>query len=225
MNMNIKNFIFLLLLTAFSTVSIGQTEIARKQSSIDLNIGWGQDVFSHALSWHRTHGITANNKLRVGYGLRFSGLYGTDLKYSTAPAKLTKDEANIDTITLSNPTTMGLNAAIYLEYQFSPKFVVGFNIDAIGVGFGSTSETSVSQGNSIVDAKPTSFNVLLVGDNDIGQLKSELYLSYFLNPKWRLNAGLDLTFSEYTTSVKLRNDNDRFRNKANFIFIGASYNL
>jgi len=223
--MSNKNFIFLVLMMVVSTLSYSQTEIDRKQSSIDLIIGLGQDVFSHALSWHRTHGITSNNKFRVGYGLRFSGFYGTDLKYTTAPAKLTKDAANVDTITISKPTTMGLNGAVYLEYQFSPKFLVGFNIDALGVGFGSTFETSARQGNEIVEATPTSLNVLLVGDNDIGQLKSELYLSYFLNPKWRLNFGLDLTFSEYTTSVKLRNDNDRFRNKSNFIFIGASYNL
>lgn len=223
--MNMKKFILFCLLASMTTFIYAQSEIAKKQSSIDLNIGFGQGAFSHGLSWHQTHGFGSSNKFRLGYGLRFSGLYGSDLKYSTAPADLASDAAKVDTLVVSSPTTMAVNGVIYLEYQFSRKFVAGFNIDALGVGFGSTSETSARSGGKVIDAKPTSFNVLLVGNNDIGQLKSEFYAAYQIAPKWRLNAGFDLTFSEYTTSQKLRFDNDRFRHKANFIFIGASYML
>jgi hypothetical protein len=125
---------------------------------------------------------------------------------------------------------VGLNALINIQYNLSSKLAVGFNIDAIGVGFGSSTKGTfiTSESKSYAgpqDASPTSLNVLLVGNNDIGQLKSEFYLDYLISQKLGLRAGADLTFSEYTTKSKLAQNNDRFRYKAGLIFLGLSLKI
>jgi hypothetical protein len=73
-------------------------------------------------------------------------------------------------------------------------------------------------------AKPTTLNALLVSDNDIGSLNSELYLRYWINPTMALKAGFGFLFVEYTTDNKLIFGNDRFRNKVSLAVVGISYN-
>jgi len=205
--------------------------LPKKESNIDLALGMGENSsFSYALSWNTTYGLFSSNKFRLGYGVRFSGFTGSDLNYITAPANLTGDDATIDTLLVNSAHTMGLSALINLQYQFSPKFKLGFNIDAVGLGFGgSTNGQFISSANNgqypeTVEASPTSLNLLLGGDNDIGQLKSEFYVAYALSEKTWLRGGMDMTFSEYTTSRELTNSNDRFRSKPVLIFLAVSYN-
>jgi hypothetical protein len=187
------------------------------------------NVYSGSISWNRSHGIFSGNKFRLGYGLRYHLLGGTDLTYTSAPLRLTSEESNVDSLNVASPLTMGLNALISIQYHFSPKVHIGFNIDALGIGFGrsGTSDFISSENRGAfpdqISASPTGFNVLLGGDNDIGQLKSELYIAYALNEKIALRAGFDYTFSEYTTGQKLLNENDRFRYKAPLGFIAFSY--
>jgi hypothetical protein len=183
------------------------------------------------LSIYRTHGLLKSKKLRLGYGIRFSRFAGSNLTYITAPADLTANENTIDSLLVPNSSTLGLSAAIHIEYLLSSKFKVGFNIDAIGLGFGSETDSrfisSENNGsfNEQQKARPTQTNVLLVGDNDIGQLKSELFVAYSLSPRFSVRGGVDMTFSEYTTGIKLTNANDRFRFKAQMVFLGFSFNI
>jgi len=213
----------------FPKLKAQDTEVPRTMQYVDLAVGAGDGIYTGALSWNRTHGLLKSKKLRLGYGLRFSAFSGSNLNYITAPANLTANEATIDTLLVNSPLTLGLSASIHIEYLISSKFRVGFNIDALGLGFGSESNTTFISNNIgqlpfNPTAKPTALNVLLIGDNDIGQLKSEFYLAYALSPKLLLRGGLDMTFSEYTTNVKLTNDNDRFRYKAMMLFVGISFN-
>ncbi|MBA2582252.1 MAG: hypothetical protein H0V01_02560 [Bacteroidetes bacterium] len=207
-----------------------ENEIPKTTQAFGLAIGAGDGIYSGALSWNRTHGLFNGKKIRLGYGLRFSGFSGSNLTYTTAPAKLASDESTIDTLIVNSPLAMGLSASIHIEYLFTPKLKAGFNIDAIGLGFGSESSTtfisSENTGNFPVNpsARPTPFNLLLVGDNDIGYLKSEFFIAYAISEKLWLRGGMDMTFSEYTTSVKLTNNNDRFRYKAIMFFLGISFN-
>jgi hypothetical protein len=231
-----KNLLkFYLFIMAFflvvTCVQAQNTDIPNKESNIDLALGMGENSsFSYALSWNTSYGLFSSNKFRLGYGVRFSGYTGSDLNYTTAPADLTGNDATIDTLLLNSAHTMGLSALINLQYQFSPKFKLGFNIDALGVGFGGTqsgrfiSSENTGQFPETVDASPTSFNLLLGGDNDLGQLKSEFYIAYSLSEKTWLRGGMDMTFSEYTTSRELTNSNDRFRSKPVLIFLAVSYN-
>jgi hypothetical protein len=230
---NLMKF-YLFLAAFFLVVNCVQAQNSippKKDSNIDLALGLGENSsFTYGLSWNTNYGLFSSQKFRLGYGLRFSGFTGSDLNYITAPADLTGDDATIDTLLVNNPHTLGLSALVNLQYQFSSKFKVGFNIDVIGLGFGSTiNSTFISSENTgqfpeTLEASPTSFNLLLVGDNDIGQLKSEFYLAYALSEKTWLRGGADMTFTEYTTSQELTNSNDRFRYKPVLIFLAISYN-
>ncbi|WP_162416862.1 hypothetical protein [Cyclobacterium roseum] len=226
---------FYLFLTAFflavNCAQAQDTALPKKESNIDLALGMGENSsFSYALSWNTSYGMFSTNKFRLGYGLRFSGFTGSDLNYITAPADLTGDDATIDTLLVNSPHTMGLSALINLQYQFSSKFKLGFNIDVIGVGFGSTDDSrfisseNTGQYPQTLESRPSSFNLLLGGDNDLGQLKSEFYIAYALSEKTWLRGGVDMTFTEYTTSQELTNANDRFRYKPVLVFLAVSYN-
>lgn len=210
---------------------ISQPLIPKVESSVDFALAGGASVYSAAVGAYRTHGLFAKRKLRVGYGVRLSAFGGSDLDYITAPFELTSDPDKIDTFNVGAPISAGLSANIQLAYYITSKWMVGFNIDAFGLGFGATNiGTFISSDNNgqypmSVRARPTGYNLLLVGDNDIGQLKSEFVVGYNINEKWRIRAGGDFTFSEYTTVQKLANDNDRFRYKAMMGFIGLSYNF
>lgn len=228
--MSLKSFVTCFAFVAFGlTVAHGQ-EIPKINQNVDVAAGIGASQFSSAIQYVRTHGIGQSNKFRLGYGVRFSVFGGSDLMYVTAPANLTGNSATIDSLSIASPLTFGLSAVIHIQYQFSPKFMAGFNIDAVGVGLGAeTDGTFISSeaGNLPVQqqATPTSLNLLLIGDNDIGQLKSEFYVAYALTEKVWLRAGADMTFSEYTTKQVLTNDNDRFRFKAMIFFVGASFSF
>lgn len=221
-------------LICFTGLAFAQDEPAamnKSSSFLNLSMAGGANVYSVSLGVNRTHGLLKTNKLRVGYGLRLSNFGGSNLTYITAPAELTANNATIDTFNIGSPITGGLNAAIHLGYNISPKIFVGFNIDAVGIGFGSTvigqfeSSENNGQFDPSVRARPTAYNLLLVGDNDIGHLKSEFVFSYMFTDQFKLRAGGDFTFSEYTTVRTLTNDNDRFRYKAMMFFVGISYQL
>lgn len=226
---------FYLFLTAFflavTCVQAQNATFPKKESNLDLALGMGENSsFSYAFSWNTSYGMFSSNKFRLGYGIRFSGFTGSDLNYITAPADLTGEDATIDTLLVNSPHSMGLSALINLQYQFSSKFKLGFNIDVIGVGFGSTdNSTFISSENTgqypqTLESSPSSFNLLLGGDNDRGQIKSEFYISYALSEKTWLRGGMDMTFSEYTTVQELTNANDRFRYKPVMVFLAVSYN-
>lgn len=207
-----------------------QNPIPSKLAAFDLALGVGSSVSSGALSFNQTHGLLASKKLRLGYGLRLSAFSGSELTYITAPAKLTKEPATVDTFNIKSPLSMGLSATLHIEYLLSQKLRVGFNIDIVGLGFGSSqngdfisSENIASKYPNTVPSKPTAFNLLLIGDNDIGQLKSEFYLGYSLSERFMIRSGLDMTFSEYRTEQKLTQENDRFRYKAMLFFAAVSF--
>lgn len=231
-----KNLLkFYLFITAFllavTCVQAQNPTLPKKESNVDLALGIGENSsFSYALSWNTSYGIFSSNKFRLGYGIRFSGFTGSELNYITAPADLTSDDQTIDTLLVNSPHSMGLSALVNIQYQFSPKFKLGFNIDAIGLGFGSSdNSTFISSENTgqypqTVESSPSSFNLLLGGDNDLGQIKSEFYIAYALSEKTWLRGGMDMTFSEYTSNQELTNANDRFRYKPVLVFLAVSYN-
>lgn len=226
-----KMLVATLLFMLTFVVSKAQTDgIPRKQSNFDLALGAGSGIYSAALSWNRTHGIFKSNKLRLGYGVRLSSFGGSDLTYITAPADLTEQDATIDTLQVLSVVSFALNTVIHIQYQFSTKFSAGFNIDAFGLGFGPSQQTTFitsaepgSNFNETQQAQPTPYNLLLGFDNDIGTLKSEFFVKYQLSQQWGLRGGMDMTFSEYTTDQELTHQNDRFRYKAMLFFAGISF--
>ena len=238
-----KKTLFLLVTILFiSHLSFSQNT---NQRYIDLSIGAGGG-FSPALSYNYIWGLgkrqqTTKRKFKIGTGIRFTYFTAHHKDLITAPAKLTSGEkgpqvlfkdnilSNLDTLHIAKIGVGYINIPIHLQYSFSQKLEIGFNIDAIGLSFGNKqsgtfyASDSRSLNKSTQTAKPTVFNALLVSDNDLGSLNSELYGRYWVNDKIGIRAGLSFQFIEYTTDKKLTFENDRFRSKNLLPMIALSY--
>lgn len=205
--------------------------------SVDLSLASIYSGNAIAVGLHRVHPIAFNGRFAVGYGLRFTGFYGQDNGFVTAPASVSEgnffkeqNEAKLDTLYIPHSSVGSLNAAIYLEYRFTDRISAEFNIDAVGFSFGADRSgrfEAASQGRSVTTeaAKVTPVNLLLTGDYDIGSLNSELSINIQLNEHLSVRPGLAFIFTEFTTYNALEFGNDRFRKKSLLPMLGVSYQL
>jgi hypothetical protein len=215
-----------------------------KQSADYLHLDMAAASYRGSLSASFLHDwrLGTNKKFGFGLGARFTSFLGANQYYITAPAELTSGSTgplvifkeniteNIDSLLVKSPQVNALNLMINLDYQFSSKLLVGFNIDAVGFSFGANKQANFMSGTSgkNTTASPTPFNLLLISDNDLGTLNSELYLRYFWNDRWGAKIAAQFLFTEYTTTTNVQvspEENDRFRNKSLLFSIGVSYKL
>lgn len=230
----------LLFCIAFSFSVFGQSTYWDTSVRVDGAIAASDNQFLANVALGKTHTLTPQGKFKLGYGLRLNTLFSGSVEYVTAPAKLTSGktglgvifteniEANLDTITLANANFVALNTFISLQYDFTPKWSLAFAIDALGFTLGAERQGTFSSSehpetNGVYRAKPTTFNLLLTSDNDLGTLNSELMLAYRVNEQWAFRFGPSFVFTEITTTTQAALGNDRFRNKALLLTFGASY--
>lgn len=227
-----------LLPCAFLLASL-TTSAQRISSYADATLGAAKYQGTLALSYVHLWRFGAKQKLGIGIGGRFTSYLGANQYYITAPAQLTSGStspliifqdnitANIDTFLVKSPQINCLNLSINIDYQINKKLSAGFNIDAIGFSFGGSRDGNYISGpvGKMSAATPTSFNILLVSDNDRGSLNSEFFARYSLSDLWSIKAGAQFLFTEYTTSSKVQSfpqENDRFRNKSLLFCLGIS---
>lgn len=205
-------------------------------------ISRGAVALSYAYNWQ----LGKKQKWSVGLGTRFTSTFGTKQDFITAPAKLSRtstipfitvlsgqQEKNWDTLTVQRPLVNSLNLTANFGYQFNSRWNAGFNIDLIGFAFGRKSPAILtSNGVTTTEptAKPSSFNLLLTGDLDHGNLNSEFFVGYKLNGRWSVRAVYQFIFTEYktTTTKQIAPDGtevSRFRLKANNFGLAASYHF
>ena len=240
--MKLINYLFVFALTLPSIIFSQEAEKKgyKYNHNFDLALSTSGNQSSGALSWVKFHNVTKKHRFKIGYGIRFTSQVGKNLNYVTAPAIITSKQTgpqvlfskiyyeNVDTFFVSKAQHNLLNLSINLQYTIKQKFDIGFNIDAVGLSFGNTITGSYKSYQDNVNmqaqmAMPTSLNLLLVSDNDIGALNSELYFRYWFSPKWAVRAGATFLFTEYTTNNKLRLENDRWRNKSLMGMIGITF--
>lgn len=202
----------------------------------------GDTEGSLSFSFNVDKNLGKKRKIVVGFGGRFTSYLGKNQYYVTAPAKLTSGstgpgvifkeniEANMDTFLIKNAQVNSLNLLLTVGFNFSDRLVVRFNIDAIGFSFGKSTTGNYINGSqgSIESSQPTSFNLLLISDNDKGSLNSEFFARYLLNEKWGIKGGAQFLFTEYTTDTEVQQfpePNDRFRNKSLLFMAGVFYKL
>jgi hypothetical protein len=217
-----------LLFLSFSLLSFGS--MAQLGTSAELGGSIGSSTGSISASGFHNWGIGTKKKFYVGTGVRFTSFFGSNVNFTTAPANLTTDDKNIDTLTTANSGINSLNLTINLGYQITEKLEIGFNIDAIGFSFGSShSSTYIRNGKqSSSTAVATSTNILLVGDNDKGSLNSHLHARYQLSEHLGLKVAYQYLFNELTTTTKIQtipSENDRFRAKSGMLYVGVNYNF
>lgn len=240
--MKLINWIFLLNLVLVSHISFSQRLTYKEKNVFGLTVNAGPGSFANSLSWSHYYGIGKSKRFRAGYGIRLTNFIGSDLEYTTAPAKYTSGKssiaalfstninANIDTVRFSVSQNNFLNVGIYLAYvlpYWKNRFELGVNIDAVGVSFGSRKNAEYK--NNTVSAKPTPFNLLLISDSDIGSLNSEWYVSFWATKRLAVKVGYEFLFNEYTTDSKVQQipnsneTNDRFRLKSSMIMLGVLF--
>lgn len=201
------------------------TDKTSKYASATMALGGGMGNVS--IDFFHLWKLGKQKKFEVGLGGRLTSVFGSNQYFSSAPPDLARNNNYVDSVFLGSVQINALNIALGFGYSLSSKFSVGFNIDAIGVSFGST-----QQGAYIKDlqrtntaASPTVFNVLLVDVNDRGTLNSEFYARYQVSEKWLLKIGLQHVFTEYSTNTQVQQvpqPNDRFRRIVNMFSLGVT---
>lgn len=219
-----KKILFACLLAGFSLQAGAQAV-----NALRLTGGFGSGEMALSLDGNRMHRLGKNDKFLLGYGVRFTSFNGGTVDYLTAPASLTSEGIS-DTLVLGSPSVYSLNAFVQLGYQINSKWSATFDIDVVGASFGAErmgvfGSTEDPRFNGLQSGRPTTLNLLLVGDNDIGSLNSNFSLRYLVHEKWQLQAGYQFLFTEFTTNAVLANDNDRFRRKSGLLMLGIQYQL
>ena len=235
--MNKLKLVFTLILACSLSFSRAQTRAFDQQA--EATFAFGKSRGSLSLYSGRDWRLFKKKKFIAGIGLRFTAFAATNLYHTTAPAKLTsgsegplvifKDNLvnNIDTLLVNKSQVNALNFMVNLGYRFNDRFQAGFNIDAIGFSSGKKQTGNYINGNSgqFIQASPSPFNLLLISDNDLGTLNSELYIRYFFNSQWAMKVAAQFLFTEYTTKSKVQQFpemNDRFRNKSLMLGLGIT---
>lgn len=214
-------------------------------SSVSLGFGVGENHFTSVASYNYLWSIGKNKKWSIGTGARLTSDFNTNSYYTTASAILTTGKKgsevffgenipqNIDSVIFKKAQVNGLNLTLNFQYKIIEKLDVGFNIDAIGFSFGAKKDGLYIANNNVTtntSAKPTSFNLLLISDNDLGTLNSEFFAQYSLNNSWGIKAAFQFIFTEYTTNTEVQTTptdekNDRFRDKSSQLSLAIIYKL
>lgn len=244
-------FFFTLLGITFIHPSLAQSDSTssgsyRYNNYFDLATSFGKNEFASAIGWSHFHKLGKQQRFAIGYGLRYTGYWGGNKLYRTAPAKWTSTRQdpltifsddvneNLDTLSIISPQVNSLNISLHLQYALLQKLEVGMNIDLVGYSFGDAVRTYVMSSSfddgqpPVINAKPTKINLLLTSDNDIGSLNSEFYVRFWFHKKWAIRGGYTFYFSEYTTDKKLSFDkgrvqNDRYRLKSGLFLVGLAF--
>jgi hypothetical protein len=238
--------LFIIALFLFTADICSAQSANRTNQWVDFAATIGNSQGAAALSYVYTWKIGKRKRLEAGIGARFTSMLGEKVDFITAPARLSRTSTtpfliffagqqtqNWDTLAVQRPLVNSLNLSLNFGYTFNSRWSAIFNIDLAGVSFGRKS-SAILTGNGTTRtepaAKPATFNVLLTGDLDYGNLNSEFSLKYKLNNRWAVRGIYQFLFTEYTTSTIQQTAPDgtmvdRFRNKANNFGAGISYTL
>jgi long-subunit fatty acid transport protein len=216
-----------ILLSIIAIISINAVNAQQKEAQ--FGFGFGGGAITNNASINFNWGLGLKKKFVIGTGLRYTGFYGKDIKFTSAPASLAGDAAKEDTLLAKSPSHHSVNLLINLAYKFNDNWTVGFDIDAAGFSFGSKGSpifTSNGVNSTVASAKPTGGNLLLVGNNDKGQLNSTFYIHKHFGKKFGVRAGFQYLFTEITTSTDVQTlpeKNNRFRYKQQGVNISGIY--
>jgi hypothetical protein len=222
------------LLTLLTVITIQSS--AQLMGNTRLSLGDGLFMAAQGFEIDFTLGEKANFHITPGARLSVMGV-GSGTRYLTAPAKLTKDDKNMDTIVMPNNVVAFTNLYLKLSYDLHKRIYLGFDIDVLGFSLGGSrenleflggekSQQSGAATGQVAEAKPTLRNQLVMGDLDRGSLNSTFFAGVRVTDNFSVEAGLSFVFTEFTTNRKEGGpQNDRFRNKAGLITLGASYRL
>ena len=246
------SIVVILLALAFNLQAQKKKNPYLKQTTSEagISLATSGELSMVTLSANQYWGVGRKKRnFKLGLGARLTSSFGGDgIVYMTAPAKLTSGKTgpsvffseqvpqNIDTLKLDATQVNAINLFLALRYDFKKKWGVEFNIDLAGFSFGGSQSSILTYGENSnatrsVNSKPSSKNLLLISDNDIGSLNSELVISYLYKNKIKFKVLASFLFNEYTVdnpvlytnSIGTVVDAETYRTKALAFGIGANY--
>jgi hypothetical protein len=213
------------------TSSYGQEKtLLSNTNQVNFGLGVGSSGSSISASYVHDWRLGKKKTFYIGAGARLTNFFGKDVSFQSAPANLAADESFIDTLFYTSPSVHSLNAYINLGVNITPTLAAGFNIDLLGFSLGKNDDAifTTNATTQTTTAKPTAFNLLLVGNNDLGSLNSQFYLRYAISQRFGVMAAYQYLFNEVTTASTVQvvpETNDRFRNKSSMVYAGITYNF
>lgn len=246
MKRNIITLLFFLVPALYTQAQQTEKTLRNVNQFTDLTLGAGSSQFTASAAYVRNWKLGKRKRLEAGFGARFTGYFGNNLYYRTAPAILTSGKTgpgvffaddilpNIDSVLFPRSQVNMINITLNLGYNITKRISAGLNIDLIGFSFGKKQEGIFYANNFAtgvpVTARPTSVNLFLISDNDRGSLNSEFFARYKWNDSWSVKLAFQFLFAEYTTDRKIQTTpggdmNDRFRKKMSGAAVGIAYNI
>lgn len=233
-----KNVIFILVLAmslTFNTTE-AQTSIGTVENSFrtnyftDLSIGSNGKSQIGSISFGHLWGLGKRKQWHLGYGLRLSSYLGEkNRNYVSADPDLYRVDAKTDTLTIANPQQNNFALFITGTYRIKDRFELGFNLDLLGYTFGGDQTAKFLGNNSrtpiVTNASVGFVSITKYDKYDIGFVKSEFMVGYWLNEKWMARAGFSTFITEYRTDRELQEGNDRFKAFDFVPFIAIRYSM
>ena len=219
---------------------IAQNNDEGHYGQVDLTYGINNSQSNISLDYQfilRTNaGSTRKNRpiiLEFGFGGRFTSFFGRNVYFSTVPLYHDKDPSHLDSVMISTPQISALNLLINISFCIKDRLRIGFTGDMIGFSFGSIRSGMYINGSDAkyVAVSPEHFNCFFHGvgsEEQIGSLKTEMFVSYLISGKWSAKVGLQIVTLEYVTDTKIQQypePNDRFRNESLLPSIGVVYKI
>jgi hypothetical protein len=203
-----------LILSIFCSLNVSAQSPARVTSGVDLGLGYQDNIWVPAITYHQELSLANFSWLRFGWGVRTWGYYAGKTNLIPKETSYSNDYLKYGKI-----TTNGLSILAGLNFRFG-NFDIGGNTDLVGLAIGAKRNGLYTKDyafegdeagsyNKLVRSSPSLLNVLPVAlENQNGQ--SELYIRYWISTTIGVKLGYVIGRTTYTTSEKLDNDQDRF---------------
>lgn len=239
-----KKYIFKLIFGLIISGNYAYTQPEnRLTSGVDIGGGWKEKAWVVSGQYNQYLKLDRRGLLQVGWGIRGTHFMGKDLDFITAPASLTREKTGlgalgsplilrqIDTLQIRSSIT-SFNFNLGVQISILNRLAIGANVDLLGIAFGTRRSGFYlgSRGYSKMDslnlhktyqkAHPTALGVLLLGDNTVGSLHTELYARLHITERAGLKVSYLFTANEYRTDATLVDDNRRFRFRSPMIYVG-----
>jgi hypothetical protein len=184
-----------------------------KNHYLDLSIGIGENVIINSFQWDKFFPIL-RNRVKIGFGFRMNMANYHDKPFYTAPPQQGPTHIR-DTLHISRQTVYYFNLQFAFDIALLKWWDAGMNIDLVGASWGPTAEgkyysSTFGSNGDIKDLESETFNAMLFGHNDFGNLNSQFFLRFWPSDNVYIKTGMGLsTFISHTT-LPLNNGNTRF---------------
>ena len=241
------------LLTFFSVHSFAQSPVStRLTNGFDLGMAYSKNNYNPSIAYYQLINVGERKLFSFGWTARLGAFYGDNLNYYTAPARLTRGKtgfgalsgplinSNVDTVRMDYATMTSLNVGVRAQVNLG-RVELGASADLLGLTLGrrrsaiyrsstgrfkvdSTTTRPFAGTDVFQQASPNGFNVRLLGDNDLGTLSTEVYARVHVSQR----LGVKVGYQWLTTQVTIQNrdvvaDNNRFRNRANMLYLALTF--